>query len=148
MADCRAQLRQRENAGSVGPVYAWILCEECDRGERARVVALGDTAVPLLRTLLLDGAPADRKQRMQEYLAPLRNPGSGKRPANSAILAGVLSNYDMLYRVKAASALSAIGGARALGALCEARSRGTSSGTIRRAIDTALARRAGPRACP
>lgn len=148
MAGCRGPLAQRESAASVGPVYAWILCEECDRGERARVVALGDTAVPLLRTLLLDGAPADRKQRMQEYLAPLRNPGQGRRPANPAILASVLSNYDMLYRIKAASALSAIGGANALRALCDARGRRTPNPTVKRAIDTALALRQGGGTCP
>ena len=137
-----------ETAASAAPVYAWILCEECDRGERARVVALGDTAVPLLRTLLVDGAPADRKQRMQEYLAPLRNPGQGRRPASPVILASVLSNYDLLYRVKAASALSAIGGANALRALCDARGRSASNPPVRRAIDTALARRPGGGRCP
>lgn len=148
MANCRGWLTHRETPASVAPVYAWILCEECDRGERARVVALGDTAVPLLRTLLRDGAPADRKQRMQEYLAPLRNPGPGRRPASPAIVAGVLSNYDMLYRVKAASALSDIGGANALRALCDARGQSASNPTVEQAIDTALVRRQGGGKCP
>ena len=148
MASCHAWRTHRETAASAAPVYAWILCEECDHGERARVVALGDTAVPLLRTLLIDGAPPDRKQRMQEYLAPLRNPGQGRRPASPVILASVLSNYDMLYRVKAASALSAIGGANAQRALCDARGRSASPPTVRRAIDTALARRPGGGRCP
>lgn len=147
-ANCRGWPTPRENPAIVAPVYAWILCEECDRAERARVVALGDTAVPLLRTLLLDGAPADRKQRMQEYLAPLRTPGQGRTPASPIILASVLSNYDMLYRVKAASALSGIGGTNALRALCDARSRGASNPPVKQAIDTALARRPGGGQCP
>jgi len=148
MANCRGWLRHREATASMEPVYAWILCEECDRGERARVVALGDTAVPLLRTLLLDGAPADRKQRMQEYLAPLGTPRQGRRPASPTVIAGVLSNYDLLYRVKAASALSAIGGGNALRALCDARGRSTTDSTVRQAVDTALARRPGGGPCP
>jgi len=148
MASCHGWRTRRETAASAEPVYAWVLCEECDRGERARLVALGDTAVPLLRALLFDGAPADRKERMQAYLAPLRDSGQGRPPASSAILAGVLSNYDMLYRVKAASALSAIGGANALRALCDARRRNAADPTVERAIDTAIARRPGGERCP
>lgn len=147
-ANCRGWPTHRENPATVASVYAWILCEECDRGERARVVALGDTAVPMLRTLLIDGAPAERKQRMQEYVAPLGTPGQGRRPASPVILASVLSNYDMLYRVKAASALSAIGGRNALRALCDARGKSASNSVVERAIDTALARRPGGGQCP
>lgn len=148
MANRRGWLMHRGTAASMGPVYAWILCEECDRGERARVVALGNTAVPLLRTLLLEGAPADRRQRMQAYLAPLRAPGQGRRPASPVVIASVLSNYDLLYRVKAASALSAISGTNALRALCEARGRSTPNVTVKGAIDAALARKQGGGKCP
>lgn len=148
MASCHVWRTHRETAASAEPVYAWILCEECDRGERARLVALGDTAVPLLRTLLLDGVPADRKERMQAYLAPLGDSGQGRRPASPATLASVLSNYDILYRVKAASGLSAIGGGNALRALCDARKRNAADPTVVRAIDTAIARRPGGERCP
>jgi HEAT repeat protein len=147
MANCRAWLGHGAATASMEPVYAWVLCEECDRGERARVVALGDTAVPLLRTLLLDGAPADRMRRMQDYLAPLGTQRPGRRPASPAVIAGVLSNYDLLYRFKAASALSAIGGGNALRALCEARGRSTDS-VLNQAVDTALGRRPGGGSCP
>jgi hypothetical protein len=147
MASCHAWRTHRETAASAEPVYAWILCEECDRGERAHVVALGDTAVPLLRTLLLDGAPADRKQRMQAYLAPLRDSGQGRRPATAATVAGMLSHYDMLYRAKAASALSAIGGANALRALCDARKRDAADPVVEQVVDSALARWPGGGRC-
>lgn len=148
MANCRGWFPQRVSQASVAPVYAWVLCQECDRGERARVVALGDTAVPLLRTLLLDGPPAERKQQMEEYLRPLATPRQGQRPASPATIARVLSSYDALYRVRAASALSGIGGPKSLRALCDAREGAKSAPSVRQAIDTALARIKGGGTCP
>ena len=146
LAGCLRWIGQRA-AARESRVYAWILCEECDRGERARVVALGDAVVPLLESLLRNGPSAERTQQMKSYLAPLARAGPGRGPVSPTVLASILSDYELLYRVKAASALSGIGGAKALHALCDARGQSAPNPAVKRAIDTALARRQGGGTC-
>jgi len=148
IASCRRWFSHRVTPESEARVYAWILCEECDRGEREHVVALGDAVVPLLQRLLRDGPPAERRQQIQNYLAPLALPRPGRAPVSRAIVASLAANYELLYRVKAASALSLMNGGNALRALCEVRRRNAPDPIVTGVIDTALARRPGGGTCP
>src|SRR5262245_35126022 len=74
-------------------VADWMHCQECDRNERARVVALGDTAVPMLQGLLLDGPQADEVDRERRYLDRLKTPMLDIQPPTQASLDAGLEDY-------------------------------------------------------
>jgi hypothetical protein len=124
-------------------VYAFALCLECTGGERADLVALGNSAVPLLRSTLLNGAPPELKARLTQALS---NPSPSRPPPSPGTIALQIANVDAMYRVRAADALAAIGGDDARHALCAGKTTLGLRPRIYAKIDTALVRVGG--ACP
>lgn len=112
-------------------VLAYLQCQECINGERKAVIAMGDTAVVQLRQLLLNGPPAYRVQIVRTRLQRLAP------QAPSAVLQDQLSDFDASYRLRAADALSAIGGNAARDAMCRARAQPLRP-EVRAKLDTAL----------
>jgi len=125
-------------------VYTFMLCQECIGGERADVVALGNSAVPLLRSTLLAGPPPDQSARMTQTLS------TPARPLHSAPSQATIdlqiADFDAMYRVRAVDGLAAIGGDDARHALCAGKTTPALRQRIYSKIDTALARIGG--ACP
>lgn len=125
-------------------VYAFMLCEECSGGEQADLTALGNNAVPLLRTTLVSGPPQDQLTLLRQRLTSA-NPMTTPPPSQAAI-ALQLADFDALYRGRAAVALGAIGSGSAKQALCAGRGTPSLRRDTYRKIDIAIARIGG--ACP
>jgi hypothetical protein len=125
-------------------VYAFMLCQECTGGERADVLALGGSAVPLLRSTLLTGPPPGQIARLTQTLSTPARPAHAA--PSQATIALQLADFDAMYRVRAADALAAIGGDDARHALCVGDTTSALRPRIRAKIDTALARVGGT--CP
>lgn len=119
------------------PVGRWMECEECDEGERQAVVAMGGAAVQTLAGYLNQGPPAERVAALEQALR-----GSYARRADTTIsevqwVARYRANYEAKYRIRAAEALGAIGGAeaqRALSGFDTASARSDVREAVRRAL--------------
>jgi hypothetical protein len=101
-------------------VYLLMECEECVAGEEDSVVAFGQDAVPSLERLLAQGPPPVAIERYRRFLYHRARAlaGRGVGPSDSIAYAeGYLDAYRATYRIRAATALARIGGARAEGAL-------------------------------
>lgn len=125
-------------------VYAFMLCQECSGGERADVLALGNSAVPLLRSTLLTGPPPDHIARLTQALSTPASPA--RPPLSPGTIALQIANVDAMYRVRAADALAAIGSNDARHALCAGKTTPALRPRVYAKIDTALARVGG--GCP
>lgn len=134
--------RQQSDAA----IFAWMQCHDCLNGERARVVALGDTAVPRLRHLLLDGPPPEHVAAVESQLDRLARDLPVPGVLTPEVRAAQLEGFRELYRLRAASALAGIGSADAQSALCAPRL-APPPGPLRDAVDSALAR-IGRGPCP
>ncbi len=122
-----------------GAVYSWMQCIDCLAHERERVVAYGDAAVPRLRAILLDGPPPAHitaVSAMMQHLAQTAPPGSAPTPA---VIARQIESYRSMYRRRAISALTGIGGTQARAALCAGRGGAGTALPIQPAVDSALA---------
>jgi len=129
-----------------GSVLRWMQCQECIDGERAAVVAMGDSAVPDLRRLLIDGPPADFVDRVRaEARTPLQRP-TGVQVPPQTFVERVVEDFRSSYRVRASSALGLIGGPAAIAALCAGRAQSFGRREVRAAIDSALVLVSG--SCP
>ncbi len=127
------------DASGTALVFSLMQCQECNNGEFDAVVALGANAVPLLRDLVVNDPPTERISRRQHYLASIvaQLPPSGIPP--SQIVARQVDEYRMLYRVRSAEALAAIGTSAARHALCAGRISPPPVPAVVAAIDSALA---------
>lgn len=95
-------------------VLSFLECIECVDGELMAVEAMGDSALPLLGQLLIDGPPADRADRLRSHLDSqylllrddLAQSGeSEETPDRDAYLKVALDNNQATYRSRAAFAL-------------------------------------------
>ena len=88
----------------------WFECIECSHGELKAVAALGPSAVPLLRTYLLNGAPADQRARFRTQVTFLRLVVSGDTSTVAARqrVDQQVDAFQRRYRRRAALALGAI----------------------------------------
>jgi len=140
---CRPRLSRAEQT----LVQAWLLCDECDGGERQRVAGLGAKAVPTLAAALRDGPPADRRANMAQQLRDLYGRLGGAAAlgvTQQVFITSYLDNYVTSYRTRAALSLGDIATPDAARALEEAQA-GDSSGTaplpgsVRLAVQGAIA---------
>lgn len=127
-------------------IVTYLECEECEVDQVDAVIKLGQVAVPTLVATLLEGPPRTnlevyrrhltaryRELKQYEQTHPqVTVPGSEQQYVES-----YLNNYVALYRVRAATALAAIGGADAKRALEEA-SRMTLRNDEREAVKASL----------
>ena len=143
---CRPHPSVKPSPAMTRTVFAWMRCVECTEDQQAYVVALGDSAVPFLRSLLLDGPPASDVDRVRRHLDELKTPINGWRAPTQAALDATLEDYVSGYRIRSAIALGDIRTGSALSAVCEAKKRGFARPGVRKAIDDALAHMPGP--CP
>lgn len=92
------------------PVGQWMECEECQDGELAAVVALGESAVQTLSTHLTQGPPADRLASLERTLraSHTRIADSEGAESEAAYLTRYRANYVAKYQSRAARALGAI----------------------------------------
>jgi hypothetical protein len=127
-------------------VYLLMLCQECVGGERRDVVALGTSAVPVLRRMLLTGPPPDHIAQLTQTLTT-PPPSPTRPPPSAATIALQIADFGSMYRIRAADALGGIGDAGAKNALCAGRSTAALRPEVYRMIDSALARIGGS-ACP
>ncbi|MEO7521642.1 MAG: hypothetical protein ABIW79_07490 [Gemmatimonas sp.] len=124
-----------------GRVLAFMECEECIQGERARVVQMGDTAVQALREALSHGPNPHRVAIVDSSLRQFTKP-----PPSQAAIAYQLRIFRALYARRSALALGLIGTPAAKAALCEARQFAPLSPAERAAVDSSLAMIGGT--CP
>jgi hypothetical protein len=128
-------------------VHALMQCQECNAGEHAAVVVRGDTVVPLLRDLLLNGPPANFITQVRARLEePVDTGGGVLVPPPPAAVETLLEDYRTIYRVRSSRALGAIGGDPARQALCAGKAQNFPRHEVREAIDSALAALSGT--CP
>lgn len=121
-------------------------CIECATGEQAAVVAMGDTAIPALRRLLIQGPlPAALARRDSVLRAPYRDSLGIMRVTPAHIVDRRLDDFRTMHRVRASLTLGLIGGDSARRALCDARATQVAP-DVRRFIDSALVLLSG--SCP
>ena len=112
-------------------VLALMECIECNRGERAAVLALGQLARPSLDSAL--GGPHVHRLAVVDSALRFAIP-----PVPAHVIQLQLKAYKSMYRRRAANALGIIGGPRALALLCRARTdtslRASDSASINQAI--------------
>ncbi len=110
-------------------VLNWLECEECIDGELTAVLQWHSIAVPPLSVALRDGpSPSSRQTYTNELNAHYARMANyhGSNPNNQLTLtldeyrALHLENYVRLYRIRALTALSMIGGTTATAALEDA----------------------------
>ena len=121
-------------------VKSWLECEECTDGELRRVVSLGDTAVPILTAALRDGPSVETRAQLSKDLLATYGELKGYGPVwmgDEEYVRKYTENAVVLYQVRAAVALGAIGGAEPRRALEGALGRGGRD-EVQRAVGAAL----------
>jgi HEAT repeat protein len=102
-------------------IVAWLECDECSEGELAAVVKLGQAAVPSLAASLRDGPSPARREQLRRHLEESHARLKDRSRTSAAVyVPRYTENLVALYRVRAARALSAIGGPVARQALEDA----------------------------
>lgn len=135
LAGCRKTVEQpsgpppltpEESAKATQALVEWFECEECEAGELNSVTEYGEAVVPILVSTLNNGpSPASRELLRRELETRYNELRSYSQEHPNVKLASTkeefikiyLSNFDALYRVRAAMALGAIGGKNAEEAL-------------------------------
>jgi len=121
-AASRASSAQRQPIDVTAPIDSWMKCSECTERELNAVVKLGPLAVPVLGQILRDGPPAQSSQAMRNLLLANysrlkefeKSHPKPKVPANEQEFVKIyMDNFDARNRVRAARALSRIGGSDA-----------------------------------
>jgi hypothetical protein len=129
-------------------IARYLECEECTDGELEAVVRLGEVSVPVLAATLRGGiAPATREKLRLHLVATYEElkkyastHADAQIPASEdEYVKMYLDNHDALYRIRAATALAAIGGPAASAALKEA-SAASVRPDVQAAIKDALAK--------
>lgn len=126
----------------------WFECEECEEKQLETLLRFRAIIVPSLRAALTEGmGPASeellRRDLARHYDELLRyaetHPNAKPGSSREEFVEMNVSNYQARYRVRAAQALAAIGGAEAVRALEEGAKR-TERRDVAREIETALKR--------
>lgn len=113
---CRPSEREYET------LDAWLLCDDCEDGEREAVREIGDKLVHTLDQALQSPTPqriANKEAQFRQVYRTLSPPPLGL--SESAYVAELRSNYIARYQQRAALSLGDIGGSRAITALRKAR---------------------------
>lgn len=126
------------------PVYALMLCNECSESQLQSVARLGQSTIPLLRSLLKEGPPPAHMAKLSASLNAPVPPGTV--PSSPQAIQLQIDDVMSTYRIRSAEALGRIGGSNARDALCEGRAAQFARLDVRRAIDSALVRVGG--SCP
>jgi hypothetical protein len=113
--------------GEYEVINAWLRCNECLRGERAKVKALGERAVHTLDLALVSPSPARIANMEAQWRQAYSMLGPTPPLPETAYLAQLRSDYIAGYQIRAALSLGDINGRRARAAL-------------RRALDNAVPR--------
>lgn len=150
LAACSRAPAQRVAAQAVPyhppPVLAWLDCVEC-ADELKAVAALGDSVVPDLRSVLLDGPSIDRQEQQRQHADAAwkamkeyerEHPDRRVTSTEQEYVAVQLRKYVNVNRIRSAQALGAIGTDAAKRALREAQQRQDLTPDLARTIDTAL----------
>ncbi len=127
----------RLSTAEKGDIRRWLLCEECTEGELARVVKLGDRAVPALAEALRGPSDSGRNNMRVQTEAVHARIGlpaiAGQEYSNH-----YENNYIATYQLRAIRALTAIATERAHAALVAGLARDTSfRADVRRALGAA-----------
>lgn len=117
VAGCRARSLAPEEQEFV---RVWLLCDDCTGGERARVAALGNRAVPTLGVALMDGPSPAGRANIEAQLRDLYFRLGPLPVTEAAFVSDHLANYVATWRERAAVSLGDIGTAAAFAALEEA----------------------------
>lgn len=121
-------------------VKSWLECEECTDGELRRVVSLGDKAVPTLAAALRDGPSAEIRAQLSKDRLATYGKLKGYGPVwmtEEEYVRKYTENAVVLYQVRAAVALGAIGGPEPRRALEEVLGKGGRD-EVQRAVGAAL----------
>ena len=115
-------------------------CIECINREQANVVAMGDSAIPALRYLLLHGPPDTTIARQDSalsapYPAPPPNPGTLTPP--DSLVDRRIEDFVAIYRMRSSLALGLIGTNSARQILCAAKD-SQYRADVQRFIDSSL----------
>jgi hypothetical protein len=105
--------------------------------QREGVVALRDTAVPRLREIAILGPP---RSHDSAYVASLRRLAQRTTSVSPPVIERQRQRFAYMYRRRALSALEAIDGTPARGALCLSRASASPGSAMYRAIDSSLTR--------
>jgi hypothetical protein len=124
------------SVGVTRAVYAWMQCQDCLDGERNRVVALGDSAVPMLQGLL-SGPPVEHMNAVRRSIEELAARMPAPRMPSQITIDQQLAVFHSMYVGRAASALAGIGDSLSRKALCDARATNLAP-VDRRAVDAAI----------
>jgi hypothetical protein len=119
-------LSSAETERAVQALSKWFECEDCGAGDLTAVTRYGQSVVPSLIAALNAGPSPARRERLRRSLdagydrrveqarkMPTRKIASNKEE----YVARYVDNFDAQYRIRAAQALAAIGGADAREAL-------------------------------
>jgi HEAT repeat protein len=105
----RAQTEQAAYA-----LHEWLEAEHYDPAELSAVTKYGESVVPSLTAALDKGPSPARRERLRRALEAEHGTLSGSRvPAKADFVKHYTSNFETLYRIRAAQALAAIGGPEA-----------------------------------
>ena len=129
-------------------IWRWMTCIECIDREQADVVAMGPSAIPALRYLLIEGPPDTTIARKTDALnAPYREDAANATMVAppASYVASRIDDFAARYRVRSSLALGLIGTDSARRALCTARLMQLRP-DVRRFVDSGLVLLNG--ACP
>jgi hypothetical protein len=125
-------------------IIAWLECDECSEGELEAVVKLGQAAAPTLAASLRDGPSPARREQLRRHLEESHARLKDRSRTSAAVyVQRHTENLEGLYRVRAARALSLIGGPAARQAL-ETAQRQPYRDDVKQSIQAALARLGRP----
>jgi hypothetical protein len=125
-------------------VMAWLDCEECNDGELQAVVKLGEAAVPSLVASLRDGPALATREQLRRHLEESYTRLQDRNRTTAAVyVQRHTENLVALYQVRAAHALSIVGGPAARQALENAQAEPYRD-DVKQSIRAALARLGKP----
>ncbi|WP_455205360.1 hypothetical protein [Kaarinaea lacus] len=119
-------LTPKEAAEARRTIVAWLECEDCTDKELEKVVGLGKTAVPTLIACLDQGPSAANRELYRLHLVEAHkklvdygrdHPDAAIKMNQDDYVKMYMENYEALYRIRSATALSSIGGKEAREAL-------------------------------
>ncbi|MBI5042527.1 MAG: hypothetical protein HZC10_01555 [Nitrospirae bacterium] len=120
------KLTLKETAEAQHIIVNWMECEECVDGELEAVKKLGEIAVPSLSKILPEGPSKESLDLRRRHLITTykelkkygeTHPESAIKMSEQEYVKIYMDNYIALYQIRAAEALSAIGGLAAKKAL-------------------------------
>jgi hypothetical protein len=144
--DSDKRLNREDTVDAIRALSTWFECEECHVNQLAAVTRYGHFIVPSLAATLSGGlSPATRellRRRLDDRYSQLteqgkKNPKLAITARREEFVARHLDDFDAKYRIRAAQALTVIGGREARAAL-EAGLGKTERGDVRAVIGESL----------